>query len=97
MILERLTRSSSFRWLEKGFWALSDQALFALSNFGLNVMLERWLSPPEYGARSLAFSTCLLVGAFHTALFAEPMLVFAPHATDIALVRTSLLWYEATG
>jgi hypothetical protein len=38
MILERLTRSSGFRWLEKGFWALSDQALFALSNFGLNVI-----------------------------------------------------------
>jgi len=78
VILERLMRSSGRRWLGKGFWALTDQALFALSNFGLNIMLARWLTAAEYGAWSLAFSALLLVGAFHTALFAEPMLVFGP-------------------
>ena len=66
------------RWLGKGFWALTDQTLFALSNFALNILLARWLTAVEYGAWSLAFSTFLLIGGLHTALFVEPMLVFAP-------------------
>lgn len=78
MISERLSRTSASRWLGKGVWALTDQTLFAVSNFGLNILLARWLSSVEYAAWSLAFSAFLLVGALHTALFVEPMLVFAP-------------------
>lgn len=66
------------RWLGKGFWAITDQGLFAISNFGLNVLLARWLTPTEYGAFSVAYTIFLLIGTVHTALLTEPMLVFGP-------------------
>lgn len=64
--------------LTKGFWAVMDQGLFAVSNFLLNVLLARWLPPPEYGAFTVAFTVFLLLGTFHSALLTEPMLVFGP-------------------
>jgi O-antigen/teichoic acid export membrane protein len=64
--------------LTKGFWAVTDQGLFAVSNFSLNVMLARWLPAKDYGAFTVAFTIFLLVGTFHTALLTEPMLVFGP-------------------
>jgi O-antigen/teichoic acid export membrane protein len=66
------------KWLGRGFWAISDQGLFATSNFLLNVLLARWLDPKGYGAFALAYSIFLLLGTVHTALLTEPMLVFAP-------------------
>ncbi len=66
------------RWLMKGFWAVSDQGLFSLSNFALSVLLARWLVPQDYGAFTVAFAVFLLIGTFHTALLSEPMLVFGP-------------------
>lgn len=65
-------------WLGRGVWALSDQGLFALSSFGLNVLLARWLAPAEYGAFALAFSVFLFISVFHTSFVSEPMLVFGP-------------------
>jgi O-antigen/teichoic acid export membrane protein len=62
----------------KGALAVLDQGLFAGSNFLLNILLARWLSPSEYGAFAVAFSVFLLTGVFHTALLTEPMLVFGP-------------------
>lgn len=64
------------RWLTKGFWAVLDQGLFASSNFALNVLLARWLSPYDYGAFSVAFSVFMLIMSLHTAMLCEPMLVF---------------------
>jgi O-antigen/teichoic acid export membrane protein/SAM-dependent methyltransferase len=55
---------------------VTDQGLYALSNALLNVLLARWLVPAEYGAFAVAYSALLLIGAFHAALFIEPMLVF---------------------
>lgn len=55
-----------------------DQGLFATSNFGLNILLARWLSPQEYGAFGLAFAVFTFVGCLHTAALTEPMLVFSP-------------------
>jgi O-antigen/teichoic acid export membrane protein len=71
---------ASFRkeWLQKGFWAIMDQGLFAISNFLLNILLARWLSPRDYGAFTVAYSVFLLCGAFHDALLTEPMMVFGP-------------------
>jgi O-antigen/teichoic acid export membrane protein len=67
---------STARWILKGTWAVLDQGLFALSNFGINVVLARWLTPQDYGAFTLAYSVFLFLGTFHTALLAEPMVVF---------------------
>ena len=64
------------RWLSKGFWAVSDQGFFATSNFVLNILLARWLAPQEYGAFSVTFAIFLFVGSVHSAIFAEPLLVF---------------------
>jgi O-antigen/teichoic acid export membrane protein len=58
--------------------AVADQGLFALSNFGLSVLLARWLSPRDYGAFSVTFTVLLLMGTVQTALLTEPMLVFGP-------------------
>jgi O-antigen/teichoic acid export membrane protein len=66
------------RWLSKGFWAITDQGLFALTNFTVSVLLGRWLSPTDFGAFAVAFSVLLLMGTFHTALLTEPMLIFGP-------------------
>jgi O-antigen/teichoic acid export membrane protein len=46
------------------------------SNFVLNILLARWLTPYEYGAFSLAFAAFLIVLSIYTATFLEPMLVF---------------------
>jgi O-antigen/teichoic acid export membrane protein len=66
------------QWLSKGLWAVTDQALFALTNFAVSVLLARWLSVSDYGAFAVAFSVLLLMGTVHTALLTEPMLVLGP-------------------
>ena len=65
-------------WVGKGSLAITDQGLFASSNFLLNVLLARWLAPTDYGAFALAFSVFLLLLLFHNAVFSGPMLVFGP-------------------
>ncbi len=52
--------------------------MFATSNFALNILLARWLTPQEYGAFGTAFAVFLLLGTVHTATLTEPMLVFGP-------------------
>jgi O-antigen/teichoic acid export membrane protein len=64
--------------VSQGFWAVTDQALFALSNFVVNILLARWLPKADYGAFAVAFSVLMLMGTVHTALLAEPMLVLGP-------------------
>lgn len=63
-------------WVLRGFWAITDQALFAGTNFLINVLLARWLEPAAYGAFALSYSVFLLLGTLHTALWTEPMLVY---------------------
>ncbi|BCP97564.1 hypothetical protein TthHB5008_06650 [Thermus thermophilus] len=53
-----------------------DQALFAGTNFLVNVLLARWLEPAAYGAFSTAYALFLFTGTLHTALWTEPMLVY---------------------
>jgi O-antigen/teichoic acid export membrane protein len=60
----------------KGAWAVGDQALFAVSNFAVNIIMARWLPQREYGAFTLAFSIYLILGPIHSALLVEPMIVF---------------------
>jgi len=66
------------RWTTRGFWAIADQALFAISNLIINVLLARWLSPREYGAFVTSYVVLLLVGVAHGGLLVEPMLVYGP-------------------
>ena len=63
-------------WAGRGFWAVTDQALFAGTNFLVNILLARWLDPAEYGAFAVAYSIFLLLGTLHTGLWTEPMLVY---------------------
>ena len=64
--------------LRKGSWAVADQGLFAGTNFLVNILLARWMTPAEYGAFTVAYATFLFVAVIHTGLFTEPMLVFGP-------------------
>ena len=64
------------RGIGLGAVAVLDQALFAGSSFSINILLARWLPPVQYGAFALAFFLFLLLGALHTAVLTEPMLVF---------------------
>jgi len=63
-------------WAGKGFWAVVVQALFAGTNFLVNILLARWLEPEGYGAFALGYSLFLLLGTLHTALWTEPMMVY---------------------
>jgi O-antigen/teichoic acid export membrane protein len=63
-------------WVRRGAWAFADQALFAASNFLLNVALARMLPPQSYGAFALGYTIFLLLGTVYTSLFVEPLLVF---------------------
>ena len=76
LLAKKLFHRSSRRWAAKGALAIADQGLFAGSNFILNVLLARWLTPAEYGTFALAYSAFLLFAALHSAAFVEPMLVF---------------------
>ena len=62
--------------VSKGAWTLMDQALFAGSNFILNLLLARWLSAEAYGAFAVGYTIFILLGTLHTGLITEPMLVF---------------------
>lgn len=73
---QKMALAAAFPWALKGTFAVIDQGLFAGAHFLVNVLLARWLPPAEYGAFALAYSVFLLLAAFHTAGFAEPMLVF---------------------
>lgn len=66
----------AFFWIKKGGFSILDQGLFAGTNFILNVLLARWLSPEQYGTYSVALSVFYLLASFHTAILTEPMLVF---------------------
>ena len=73
----RLANTNIARWLNKGAWAITDQVLFAVSNFALNIMLARWLSTSDYGAFVSAYAIFLLLSGVHNSLIVEPMFVFS--------------------
>jgi O-antigen/teichoic acid export membrane protein len=68
--------SGRLKILTQGFWAVTDQGLFAISNLLVNVLLARWLPPGEYGAFATAYAILLLFGVAHLGLLTEPMLIF---------------------
>jgi len=76
----RLWRGESLaltiRWAFNAGYAVLDQLLFALSNFAINVVMARWLTPQDYAAFTLAYTIFLILGTVHTALLADPLVVF---------------------
>lgn len=74
-LVGRLTQRYG-KWVGKITGALGDQALFAISNFLVNVLLARWMSPTEYGAFVVAYSWLLLPQNFYEAVLIEPMVIF---------------------
>lgn len=63
-------------WAFKVSSALADQAFFSGSNFIINVLLARWLSPDEYGAYVVAYTWFLLAQNLYDGMLVEPMAVF---------------------
>lgn len=63
-------------WTRKLSMAVFDQALFAGSNFIMNVLLARWLFPEAYGAFVVAYSWFLLTQNIYDATVVEPMSVY---------------------
>lgn len=66
------------RWGVIGSFSIADQAIFAGSNFILNILLARWLGPADYGAFAVAFSVFIFLSGFQNALILEPMSVIGP-------------------
>jgi len=63
--LESHSTAGAPRWLRSGIWALADQGLFSGANFIANVLLADLLTPVEYGAFTVAFTTFLFLGTIH--------------------------------
>jgi O-antigen/teichoic acid export membrane protein len=59
-----------------GSLAVLGQGLFAGSNFMLNILLARWLTPEQYGAFALAYTGFLLFLTLYSACIYEPFIVF---------------------
>ena len=76
VLIERATRSWTFR----GGVALVDQAIFAGSNFGLNVYLARSLSPAEFGVFVFTLAIVLAFFGLYSAVQLEPASVLGPSA-----------------
>jgi O-antigen/teichoic acid export membrane protein len=71
--------------------------LFSGANFIANVLLAKLLTPVEYGAFTVAFTTFLFLGTIHGALLTEPMLVFGAgrYRDSVVTYLRTLLWGHA--
>lgn len=63
-------------WTGKIGGAIFDQAIFAGSNFILNVLLARWMPPEHYGAFVVAYSWFLLPQNLYEAVIVEPLSIY---------------------
>jgi O-antigen/teichoic acid export membrane protein len=78
--------------------SIADQATASSANFGMNILLARWLTRSDYGAFSVAWSFCLVFTAFHNAVILEPMTIVGPAEYRSRLPRylktvRKLNWY----
>ena len=69
-------------WTTRGFWAIADQALFAISNLIVNVLLARWLTPREYGAFVTAYVVLILVSVAHGGLLIEELCMNSSYVAE---------------
>lgn len=75
----------------KGLAAVLDQGILSGSNFGITIVLARWMPASDYAAYAVALSVFYLLSAIHNALLLEPMSVFGG-----ARYRIRLRSYEGT-
>jgi len=84
------------RWLARGGWAMTEQALFAVTNFAINLILARFLLPESYGAFGFALATMFLFGSAQDAFLSECILVLGSgkyKAELVPYVSTVLGWH----
>jgi O-antigen/teichoic acid export membrane protein len=67
---------------KKGFWALADQGVVSIGNFGCNLLLARHLPAAEYGTFVLMLSAILIANSFHSAIIISPLVVKAAPASE---------------
>jgi O-antigen/teichoic acid export membrane protein len=65
-------------WILRGGAAVSEQALFAIGNFVLNVALARSLAPADYGAFAFTTTLLLILTGVYNAFILEPATVIDP-------------------
>lgn len=63
-------------WATRLSGAVLDQAFFAGSNFVLNILLARWLTPDQYGAFVVAYAWFLFPQNIYEAVITEPLTIF---------------------
>ena len=66
------------QWFGRGFWALTDQAVFSVANWGLQILLARWMGAASYGGFVVGWQWFLLLAIFHNSILLDPMLVYGP-------------------
>jgi hypothetical protein len=79
------------------FWLMTDQGVFALSNFVLNVQFARWLSPHEYGLFAISFTGFVDVDRRGSYLLALVRLHLLLLGSAIALCSLALIGAWASG
>jgi O-antigen/teichoic acid export membrane protein len=66
----------AMHWTGLSAWSMADQAIFAISNFTVSIMLARWLTPIEYGTFSIAYTLLTLAWTPYKGFLVDPMMVF---------------------
>jgi len=81
-------------WGGRAVFSLWDQGLASGANFGVNLLLARWMSAEVYGAFAVAFAGYIFIYGFYNVLLLEPMSVLGParHAESLqGYFRTQLV------
>lgn len=74
----------------RALWAIADQALSSLTNFGLAVGVARQVGTEEFGAFSIAFAAYLVALTISRSVSTDPLLIRYSTASPVA-------WRDATG
>lgn len=63
------------QWRTRVLWSVVDQALVSGSQFLLNILIARWVTPAEYGLFAVAYAGFVIASGLHSSLLVEPMSV----------------------
>jgi O-antigen/teichoic acid export membrane protein len=63
-------------------WMMVEQGVFSSTNFVLNVLFARWLSPTEYGLFAVSFGGFVFMSCIHWGGILEPLLVLSGRITS---------------